>query len=928
MDDTITDSLLDPFNHYIIYRIDRKESRGGGLLLLVPNTIQSQPVSALFNSTLTWESLVIKLHINKQVFGLGLFYRTPKYQKNDNIRSEFLNTVKEASQIGSSCFIIGDFNLPNIDWGNIHKLHRKMEQEFIEAVTTSSLIQLINEPTIEATGNCVDLLLTNAEDFIDHFKVEEEFAYNTEKKSDHKTIHITTNINILKHITIKKFRNFAKTDWRSVENVLCTTNWEEFFNNCSNTNQMIWLLHQALTKIIELFVPIGKISSSSGILPTYNKHLSNLCKLEMKLRKRNQYIERFQNHLMTINMDMERKDISKRVSQLKAQQKIAHEERNLPIYNSKQFFKHLRKVFKRKTGLPTLTNSLGLALTDDSEKAAALNSNFASNYITDDGKMPPIEQFPPAATHSISFEVHEVFKTLGTLKGTYGSGPDGIPNIFLKKLALPLAQPLSFIFRHSFFNADVPDLWKHSSITPIPKTKNSSSLNDYRPISITSNICKVMEKRINKEIIEHCVKLGVFDNQYGFVPGKSSEFQLLHCVNHWTKNLNQKLPTDVIYCDFAKVFEKVSHPKLLHKMRALGINKHIIDWVESFLDHRSHVTRVGESVSDFIGVGSGIPQGSPLAPTLFLIMIHDLPKVIKYCKIFLFADDAKIFISVGTPENAKLLQLDIDAMCVWSEINQLPFNPDKFRVLHIGPKYNAQYNYTISNINIPKTEVHKDLGIWIDENLNFNYHNMQLISSCNRITGAIKRSFRTRKPELLMKMFNSVVRSKIEYCYSVWCPHTKGGIDEIEKIQKSFTRSISSISLLPYCERLMSVSTDSLLYRRILHDLSLVHKTVHNQESLECSEFFDLEINNPNTRTTRGHSFKIKKQRSYDKSSTNFWSNRIVNIWNALPDSTVNATTPKAFKTQLSSIKCLGSVKELNKLLEMVDSRDSQNRVR
>ena len=188
-----------------------------------------------------------------------------------------------------------------------------------------------------------------------------------------------------------------------------------------------------------------------------------------------------------------------------------------------------------------------------------------------------------------------------------------------------------------------PDEWLKALIIAIFKKGVKCLAENYRPISLTSILCKSMASPITEHIKNHMVTNGFFSTfQYGFIPGRSAPLQLLTVLETWQESIEKGYDIDCIYVDFMKAFDTVPHKRLIVKMKCSGIVDPILGWVESFLSNRTQYVSVNGKCSELKAVTSGIPQGSVIGPILFVIYINDLPDVVnKY--LYLFADDSKIF---------------------------------------------------------------------------------------------------------------------------------------------------------------------------------------------------------------------------------------------------------------------------------------------
>ncbi len=431
---------------------------------------------------------------------------------------------------------------------------------------------------------------------------------------------------------------------------------------------------------------------------------------------------------------------------------------------------------------------------------------------------------------------------------------------------------------------------------PIYKKKGDpSSCSFYRPVSLTAYAGKNEETMIRDPLNEH-MRPYWFSGQHGFLKGRSTVTQMLECLNDWINAVDFGRFVDVIFIDISRAFDSVSHPKLIAKLRQYGVVGHLLELIKAFLSGRWQHVKVDGELSDRLPVTSGVPQGSVLGPLLFLIFINDLPLVVKSAKVKIFADDLKIYIAFLRNDPTLPFQQDIDETVAWTDENQLRIAFEKCQVLHLGYS-NPKTHYFIGQQEVESVNSIRDLGVIMQHDLKFHEHCAKVVRSASQMSNLIFRSFYIRKPEFLLKMFQTFVRPRLEYATQVWSPFYLMDIDLVESVQRRFTKRIPGCYELAYTDHLASLNLVSLEYRRLVFDLVMVYKILYGLVDIDSSQFFMLS-----TGSTRGHSMKLYKRRFHHDFAKFFFANRVVDIWNFLPDVLVSQPSLSLFKTALNSV--------------------------
>jgi hypothetical protein len=248
-----------------------------------------------------------------------------------------------------------------------------------------------------------------------------------------------------------------------------------------------------------------------------------------------------------------------------------------------------------------------------------------------------------------------------------------------------LAPILTQLYQYSLAEGEIPSDWRDARIVPVFKKGEKHLPSNYRPISLTSIVCKVLEHIIHSNIMSHFDRYNILtDKQHGFRSKRSCETQLVKTIQKIAQNLTSKRQVDVILLDFAKVFDKVPHCRLVHKLKFNGVDGTTLSWISSFLSSRKQLVLLDGVKSSEKEVLSGVPQGTVPGPLLFLSFINDLPDVTTSSDARLFADDSLLYRHVNSQNNSDLLQKDLSSLEKWEEEWQMSFHPQKCTVIRIA----------------------------------------------------------------------------------------------------------------------------------------------------------------------------------------------------------------------------------------------------
>ena len=297
-------------------------------------------------------------------------------------------------------------------------------------------------------------------------------------------------------------------------------------------------------------------------------------------------------------------------------------------------------------------------------------------------------------------------------------------------------------------------------------------------------------------------------------------------------------------------------------------------------------------------VTSGVPQGSVLGPVLFLIYINTLDLYVKDFSdiISKFADDSKVGKIIRDQSDNLRLQSAIDELCKWATDWQMQFNATKCSVMHFGHR-NPEYNYTMYDNPLMATDKEKDVGVIISKNLKPNNHVLKAASTANRVLGLISRSIHFRDKKVWIDMYKTYVRPHLEYAVQCWSPWSNADIRSLEKVQERVINMCSCLKGNNYEEKLREVKLMSLEDRRTRADMILTWKILNKKIDVDETTWF-TRLNANNTRETRlTHSgLNLSVPRTSLEIRRNFFSARVPNTWNQLPEKVKVATSVSSFK--------------------------------
>ena len=468
---------------------------------------------------------------------------------------------------------------------------------------------------------------------------------------------------------------------------------------------------------------------------------------------------------------------------------------------------------------------------------------------------------------------------LKEINSTKATGLDEIPAKLVKIGADALAFPFTHVINEILNSGTFPSKLKKAKVIPVHKKGSTEDCNNYRPISILSVFSKIIEKVLNKQITDYLEEFSLLNSkQYGFRRNKNTASALIDLSNKAFSAMNQSKSVLGIFLDFSKAFDTIDHNILLVKLESMNFDFRSIELLKNYLYGRQQKTYVNGSYSDISTLSCGVPQGSILGPTLFLIYINDLPNAASKLDPILYADDTNLFFESGNlGTNQELINIELKNVENWCIRNKLTVNMTKTHYIVLRTHQNKTdlrgFSLKMFNTELTQLDSITFLGITIDSHLSWQQHTHKLCQQLRPLVGLLYKCSQYLPRKILIQIYNSFINSKISYCIESWGNAPNTHTHPIYLLQKKLIRIIHGKHYLTPSSPLFQ--TSSLLPVHALYQfkiLLLSHKIYYSQ-SLHSTHnyptrFSQLSLTTPKSTTAAGH-----RRVEYQCSS----------MWNKLP---------------------------------------------
>ena len=754
-----------------------------------------------------WTEIILDNQPNRLI---GVIYRHPK--KNDKTCIEILNdTLNKIKKENKKILLAGDFNYDLLK----HETNPNIS-DFLHMMLDNGFQPCITEPTRIVSGNkpsLVDNIFSNS--------IETCSSGNLfDKISDHLPSFVIIQ-------TIKNKPKIKSTRRRNMKNfdighfqadLLLLLREIQNFVNPGDAEQAYLFFHKKYQAIVNKHAPLQTLTRKQQELerkPWITKGILTSIRVKAKIFKQ---FKKSQNHVHYKKFKLYRDTINSLLRKSKKQ------------FYKKYFAEHINNMKKTWTGINTILhrqnkqkhsdiflNISGKLFTDQKTVVDKMNNYFINVAENLAEKIPkPTTKYQDYLNnpneHSIFLaevvphEIDEIIKSLGSNK----SGDlYGITSNIVKLGGPVLTQILTILFNKSLSNGVFPSPLKNAKVVPIHKGDSIFELSNYRPISLLPIFSKILEKIMYSRVISFVKKHNLlYQYQFGFQHGMSTEFAVNSLVNNIVKCLENKQVGFCILLDFAKAFDTVNHDILLNKLEYYGIRGIALNWFKSYLSDRMQCTEIGDTQSKLSFIKHGVPQGSILGPLLFLLYINDIVMSSPVFKFILFADDTSLFYSHKNKHDAvDILNSELSKISQWLAANKLSLNVSKSKLLVFSNK-KPNKNKPANNHNISDDDVDvfklslngeplkeaewaKYLGVLLDNKISWKNQINAIKLKLSKGIGLLAKIRHFVPRSVVRSLYYSFINPYVDYNLLNWgmaCPTT---LDPIDKKIKKAVRIIS-----------------------------------------------------------------------------------------------------------------------------------------
>lgn len=831
-------------NGYELVHVNRNDKTRGGVAFFIHESIKFHVVNGMSLAVDgIMECLTVEIcNEKKKNVIVSCVYRTPG--TSITIFNEWMDKLfSPVTQ--KTLFICGDFN---IDLLNPTK--EKNIEDFTDTMYSLSLNPTITKPSriTSQSATIIDNIFTN---ILPNQTTSGLFITDI---SDHLPVFTLYNCdfsNVKNPVEMTFTRKRNEQSISKLNNSLEHQDWSAIYNELD--------VDSAYSKFLDIFISLYDkncpekeitITTKRKHKPWLTKGIKNACKkknnlykmfIKSKTKEAEVKYKTYRNKLT---------DVMRTSKQLYYREKLNENKTNM-----KGTWKVLNNLIKNGSSKPTYP---AYFVDKDGEQHNMNNivNGFNKFFVTVGPEL--AEKVPnhgingtnpikhnPFSLFLCPTDEHEVINVVSKCKNKFSTDCNNIDMFLVKKVILNIVKPLTHIFNLSFQSGRFPDKMKIAKVIPIHKNDNKHCYTNYRPISILPQFSKILEKLFASRLEKFVDIHKIFDDgQYGFRTKRTTSMALIEAVEEITNALDQKNIAVGVFIDLKKAFDTINHAILLNKLELYGIRGVTGDWIKSYLTGRTQYVKMGQHLSEQLGIVCGVPQGSVLGPQLFNLYINDIFNVSQSLKLILFADDTNIFYSSNDYHELECtMNRELNEIKRWMDINKLSLNINKTKAMTFGnfPE-NAHPQIRINGIQIENVCETKFLGVIIDNKLSWKSHIRHIKTKVSKSLYIINKVKLCLDTNALRTLYCTLVLPYLTYCVEIWGNTYQCTIHPLVILQKRAVRIIHKAGFLEHTHNLFIQSKLLKFCDLVKYNTSIIlYKAFNKALPNHVQQFFKLK---------------------------------------------------------------------------------------